>query len=340
MTTSPATIQRPDAAPAVNRHRFSVAPMMDCTDRHYRYLARLVSRRALLYTEMLTTGAVMFGDAGRLLEFDPAEHPLVLQIGGSDPAAMARSARIAERWGYDEININVGCPSDRVQAGAFGACLMKSPALVADCVRAMRDAATLPVTVKHRIGVDDQDSRDALMRFVETVAGGGCDTFIVHARKAWLQGLSPRQNREVPPLRYDVVHQVKASFPELTIVINGGFQDLETVRRQLGAVDGVMLGRAAYANPYLLAGVDALLYGDEAAAPSRSEVLQRYMDYCEQQLARGVPLSRLTRHVIGLFQGCRGARAWRRHISEHAHRAGAGVEVLAQAGSRVADPDA
>jgi len=310
--------------------------MMDCTDRHYRYLARIISRRALLYTEMVTTGAVIFGDGDRLLGFDPAEHPVALQVGGSDPADMVRSARIAEKRGFDEININVGCPSDRVQAGTFGACLMKRPGLVADCVRAMRDAADLPVTVKHRIGVDDHDSFDALKRFVETVSRAGCDTFIVHARKAWLKGLSPKQNREVPPLDYEAVHDIKRSFPELTVVINGGFDDMASARAQLEVVDGVMLGRAAYANPYLLAGVDRDFYGAAGPTPRRAEVLEAYMSYCETQLARGVPLSRLTRHIVGLFQGCRGARAWRRCLSENAHRPGARLEVIENAAARVA----
>lgn len=318
------------------RHRFAVAPMMDCTDRHYRYLARLISRRVLLYTEMLTTGAVIFGDAARLLGFHPAEHPVALQVGGSDPVAMARSARIAESRGFDEININVGCPSDRVQAGTFGACLMKRPELVADCVRAMRDAVNLPVTVKHRIGVDDQDSVDELKKFVETVAGAGCDTFIVHARKAWLKGLSPKQNREVPPLQYPVVHEIKRSFPELTIVINGGFEDIDSARRQLQWVDGVMLGRTAYANPWVLADVDALFYGVSSAPANRSRVLGEYLEYCASQLREGVPLARLTRPLVGLFQGCRGARAWRRYLSENAHRPDAGLDVIENAASRVA----
>lgn len=318
------------------RHRFSVAPMMDRTDRHFRYLARLISRRALLYTEMLTTGAVIFGDGEKLLGFHPAEHPLALQVGGSDPTAMARCARIAESWGYDEININVGCPSDRVQSGTFGACLMQYPDRVADCVRAMRDAAGLPVTVKHRIGVDHHDSADALKHFVETVSRAGCDTFIVHARKAWLQGLSPKQNREVPPLRYPAVHEIKRWFPALTVVINGGLADPASARKQLQWVDGVMLGRAAYANPYLLAGVDELFYGTAAPPATRWQVLDAYVSYCASQLRRGVPLSRLTRHVVGLFQGCRGARAWRRHLSEHAHRPGAGLEVIENATSRIA----
>jgi len=313
--------------------------MMDCTDRHYRYLARLLSRRALLYTEMLTAGAVLHGDRERLLGFHPDEHPLVLQVGGSVPAEMARAARTAEQWGYDAVNINVGCPSERVQSGAFGACLMKEPGLVADCVRAMRDAAALPVTVKHRIGVDRQDSRRALEEFVGTVAEAGCDTFIVHARNAWLRGLSPKQNREVPPLRYEVVHGLKRRFPSLTIVINGGLNDVASARAQLARVDGVMLGRAAYAAPWLLASVDAAFFAEASARPTRRQVLNDYMRYCEDRLCEGVPLPRLSRHVVGLFQGCRGARAFRRHISENAHRPGAGTDVLEQAARLVAGPE-
>ena len=321
------------------RHRFSVAPMMDCTDRHFRYLARLISRQALLYTEMLTTGAVIFGDTEKLLGYHPAEHAIALQLGGSDPAEMARSARIGERLGYDEININVGCPSDRVQAGAFGACLMKRPQLVAECVKAMRDAVNVPVTVKQRIGVDHQDSAAVLQEFVDTVARAGCDTFIIHARKAWLEGLSPKQNREVPPLRYPVVHELKRAFPELTIVINGGFQDLDRAADQLRWVDGVMIGRTAYADPYVLAGVDHLFFDSDARVPTRMEVLDRYRAYCALQLERGVPLGRLVRHVVGLFQGCRGAKAWRRHLSENAHRAGAGLEVIDGAASHIREVD-
>jgi tRNA-dihydrouridine synthase A len=314
--------------------------MMDCTDRHYRYFARLLTRRALLYTEMLTTGAVIFGDAGKLLHYDAAEHPLALQLGGSDPVEMARCARIAARWGYDEVNINVGCPSDRVQAGTFGACLMKTPERVADCVRAMRDAADLPVTVKHRIGVDRQDSPEALKHFIETVAAGGCNTFIIHARKAWLQGLSPKQNREVPPLQYPVVHDVKRAFPDLTIVINGGFDDIETAFDQLPRVDGVMLGRAAYSNPFILAGVDPRFFDTPPERATRTQVLDDYMVYCARQLEAGVPLRRLTRHIVGLFQGCRGARSWRRYLSEHAHQPGAGLEVVERAAALVSDPPA
>jgi len=322
------------------RHRFSVAPMMDCTDRHYRYLARLISSRALLYTEMLTSGAVLFGDAHKLLGYQAFERPLVLQLGGSDPAAMAASARIAAQWGYDEVNINVGCPSDRVQSGMFGACLMKQPRRVADCVKAMRDAVDMPVTVKHRIGVDDQDSQQALHEFVAAVAGAGCDAVIIHARKAWLQGLSPRQNRDVPPLDYPAVHGVKRAFPGLTVVINGGLTDLDSAAEQLQYVDGVMLGRQAYANPYLLAGVDRRFFGDTSRPRTRTGILEAYTRYAAIQLEAGVPLHRLTRHVIGLFQGCRGARAWRRYLSEHAHEKHAGLEVMERAAALVTDPDA
>lgn len=330
--------EHPGTCDLAARHRFAVAPMMDCTDRHYRYLARLISRRALLYTPMLTSGAVIFGDASRLLDFDAAEHPLVLQLGGGDPVEMGRCARVAERWDYDEINVNVGCPSGRVQAGTFGACLMKRPDVVADCVRAMHDASGLPVTVKHRIGVDDLDSSDDLKHFVDIVARGGCSTFIIHARKAWLQGLSPKENREIPPLCYPMVHDVKRAFPELTIVINGGFDDIETARQQLDRVDGVMLGRAAYANPFMLAPVDELFFGAPTAPPTRTDVLTAYLDYCASQLAGGVPLQHLTRRIVGLFQGCRGARAWRRCLSENARLPDAGLEVIEHAASLVPVP--
>ncbi len=308
--------------------RFCVAPMLDWTDRHARYFMRLLSRRALLYTEMVTTGAMLHGDPRRLLAFHPAEHPLALQVGGSDPREMAECARIAEAWGYDEVNINVGCPSDRVQSGRFGACLMATPEVVAVCVAAMRAATSLPVTVKHRIGIDHQDSEADLERFVATVAAAGCRTFIVHARKAWLQGLSPKENREVPPLDYGRVHRLKVAHPELEIILNGGIRSLDEAEAQLGYVDGVMLGREAYHNPYLLTGVDRRLFGDLHPPVSRVEAIRALMPYIEAELAAGTPLSQITRHILGLFQGQPGARGWRRVLSERAHRRGAGVEVI------------
>ena len=306
----------------------AVAPMLDWTDRHCRYFLRLLSRHTLLYTEMVTTGAALHGDRERLLAHDPAEHPLALQLGGSDPVELARCARIAADFGYDEVNLNVGCPSDRVQSGRFGACLMAEPDLVADCVAAMRAAVVLPVTVKTRIGIDDRDSYAELVDFVDRVASGGCEVFIIHARKAWLSGLSPKENREIPPLRHDVVYRLKRDFPSLTIILNGGLTALDQIADSLQQVDGVMIGRAAYENPYLLADVDRRFFGSSAPSPSRQQVIRALLPYVETQLQRGTPLHCVVRHVLGLFQGIPGARAWRRYLSEHAHRRGAGVEVL------------
>ena len=318
--------------PSMPDHRFCVAPMLDWTDRHCRFFLRLISRHALLYTEMVTTGALLFGDQpARFLDFDPAEHPLALQLGGSDPADLARCARMAEEWGYDEVNLNVGCPSDRVQSGRFGACLMAEPALVAECVAAMAAAGSLPVTVKTRIGIDHRDSYEQLAGFVSEVAAAGCDTFIVHARKAWLKGRSAKQNREIPPLRYDVVHRLKADFPRLCMVLNGGLVDVQQALDQLDTVDGVMLGREAYHNPYILATVDRLFFGDQHELPSRDQVMAAFLPYADAQLQRGVPLGSLTRHILGLYHGIPGARRFRRHVSENAHRRGAGLEVLRQA---------
>lgn len=316
-------------------NRFSVAPMMDWTDRHCRYFLRLITRRSLLYTEMVTSGAVLQGDTARLLAHHPHEHPLALQVGGSDPSELAECARRAQRYGFDELNLNVGCPSDRVRSGRFGACLMAEPRRVAECVAAMADACSLPVTVKTRIGIDERDAYEHLAEFVDTVHTAGCRIFIIHARKAWLQGLSPKENREIPPLRYDVVHRLKADFPQLRIVLNGGLTDLAAAAAQLDRVDGVMLGRAAYHNPYLLAGVDRRFYGDTGAIPARHEVVQAYLPYVAARLEEGVPLQAMTRHILGLFQGRPGARAWRRHLSENAHRPGAGVEVIRAAAACV-----
>ncbi len=305
--------------------------MMQCTDRHDRYLLRLISRHALLYTEMIPCGALLHGDRRRFLAFHPAEHPVALQLGGSEPAEMAECARLAQAAGYDEVNVNVGCPSSRVSAGRFGACLMAEPERVARCVEAMGRAVDIPVTVKTRIGVDARDSFEELCAFVATVAAAGCATFVIHARKAWLKGLSPRQNREVPPLDYAAVRGVKAEFPELEIVINGGIGSLEAARAQLAHVDGAMIGRAAYENPYLLARADALFFDDPHAQASRGEILQGYTEYVRRELARGVFLRHMTRHLFGLFQGCPGARRWRRHLSEAGARADAGAEVIEQA---------
>jgi tRNA-dihydrouridine synthase A len=312
--------------------------MLDCTDRHARFLLRLVSRRVLLYSEMVTTGALLHADPARWLDHDAAERPLALQLGGSEPAAMARCAGFGAAWGYAEINVNVGCPSPRVQSGAFGACLMAEPETVAACVRAMRETVAIPVTVKTRIGVDDRDSYEALVDFVGTVADAGCGTFVVHARKAWLSGLSPAENRNVPPLRYDMVYRLKRDFPALEIVLNGGVTSLDIARTHLAHVDGVMIGRAAYQDPYLLAAADQMLFGDPAPPPTRQAVLRGYLGYVEAQLERGVPLHRMTRHLLGLFQGQPGARAWRRHLSEGAHRPGAGLGVVIEAARRVDCP--
>lgn len=316
--------------PAVD-HRFSIAPMMDCTDRHFRYLARLLSRHTLLYTEMVTTGALLHGDVARHLAFDAAEHPLALQVGGSDPAELAQAARLAEQWGYDEINLNIGCPSDRVQSGRFGACLMADPELVADGVAAMRAACRLPVTVKTRIGIDKDEDGERLLDFVGTVAAAGCDTFIVHARNAWLKGLSPKQNREVPPLRYDVVYRLKRERPDLTIAINGGIKTIDAARAHLAEVDGVMVGREAYSQPYFLARVDQDIFAAGEESPDRDAVLEAYLPYASRQRAAGVPLSRLVRPLFGLYQGCAGARRWRRHLSEHAPRRDADERVIVAA---------
>ncbi|WP_099831873.1 MULTISPECIES: tRNA dihydrouridine(20/20a) synthase DusA [Methylosinus] len=311
--------------------RFSTAPMMDWTDRHCRFFHRLMSRRARLYTEMLTTGAVIFGDRQRLLGFDPAERPLALQLGGSDPLDLAKATRIAEPFGYDEINLNVGCPSDRVQNGAFGACLMLRPDLVADCVSAMKDAVDLPVTVKCRIGVDDQDPRTALFALCERVVAAGCDALVVHARKAWLAGLSPKENRDVPPLDYALVHELKRAFPTLPIAINGGIETIEQMRAQLEHVDGVMIGRAAYHNPELLLAVDPQLFGEPAPLPDGFAAVEAFIPYVEAQLRRGERLASMTRHMLGLFAGRPGARAFRRRLAAEAVRPGAGVETLLSA---------
>jgi tRNA-dihydrouridine synthase A len=311
--------------------RFSVAPMMDWTDRHCRAFHRILSRHARLYTEMVTTGAVIHGDRQRLLGFDPSEHPLALQLGGSDPKDLAACARIAEDWGYDEVNLNVGCPSDRVQNGRFGACLMKEPALVAECLAAMRAAVKIPVTVKSRIGIDDQDPEDALFGFVEMVAKAGVRVFIVHARKAWLKGLSPKENREVPPLDYALVYRLKSARPDLTIVLNGGLANLEAAAAAQNNLDGVMLGRAAYQDPWILAQVDSRVFNTADPARTPEAAVRAYEPYLASRLAEGVPLHGMTRHILGLFNGRPGARLWRRTLSEKGVLRGAGLDVVHQA---------
>jgi tRNA-dihydrouridine synthase A len=298
--------------------RLCVAPMMDWTDRHCRYFHRLLAPSALLYTEMVTSGAVLHGDRTRLLAYSPEEHPLALQLGGSNAGELARCARIAAEYGYDEVNLNVGCPSDRVQRGRFGACLMLEPALVRDCVAAMRDAVTIPVTVKTRLGVDDHDSYQWFRDFIASVAESGCSVFIVHARKAWLSGLSPKQNREIPDLRHDWVHRLKRELPGLTIVINGGIDSVDDAERHLQPLDGVMLGRAAYHSPWILSELQQRLFGVNGVA-SREEAVQALSAYLALQKAAGVPVKHISRHVLGLFQGMPGAKRWRRYISQHAH---------------------
>lgn len=311
------------------KNKIFIAPMMDWTDRHCRYFLRLLSPRARLYTEMVTAAALVHGDAGKLLAFDAAEHPVALQLGGSDPKMMADAARMVADAGYDEININVGCPSDRVRSGQFGACLMGSPAIVARCFEAIREVSSLPVTVKTRTGIDNHDSYEFLCEFIETLHAAGCETFIVHARIAILQGLSPRDNRKVPPLDYDRVYRLKRDFPTVQIVLNGGISATEPVLAHLDKLDGVMIGRKAYHEPYFLAELEQTLFADsDYRAPDRCEVIDSMLPYIERQLSAGAELKHITRHMLGLFAGQPGARAWRRHLSENAHLPGAGIDVL------------
>ncbi|MFT5579691.1 MAG: tRNA-dihydrouridine synthase A [Paraglaciecola psychrophila] len=351
-----------------------IAPMMEWSDRHCRVFWRQLTQHAVLYTEMVTTGAILHAGPERFLRYQDDEHPLALQLGGSNSEDLARCAVIAQQWGYDEVNLNCGCPSDRVQNGMFGACLMAHPQRVADCIGAMQQACDLPITVKHRIGIDDMDSYEQLLAFVEPLRAVGCKTFIVHARNAWLKGLSPKQNREIPPLNYPWVYRLKQDFPELQIIINGGITEIEQCTSHLQHVDGVMLGRAAYHNPYLLAEVDQLFYGktceaaqqpapaaggnidnsdniddsgnfddsdtsprDATISRSRDQVLMDYIPYIELQLQEGVALNHITRHILGLFQGLPGAKIFRRYISQHAHLAGAGIEVVHQAREQMSE---
>lgn len=325
---------------AVFPHRFCVAPMLDWTDRHDRYFLRLISRSAVLYTEMVTSHAILHGDQDRHLAFDASEHPVALQLGGSEPEDLARCAKIAADYGYDEINLNIGCPSDRVQSGRFGACLMAEPELVADCVAAMQAAVDIPVTVKSRIGIDHQDDYPSLQAFIARQAAAGCRLFIVHARKAWLQGLSPKQNREIPPLHYDYVYRLKQDFPDLDFVINGGIQNLDEVDQHLQHVDGVMLGRQVYHEPYTLAEVDQRYAGSTQPIPTRMEVLEAFLPYVEAQLSQGQRLQSMTRHILGLFQGLPGARRWRRHLSENAYKKEAGPELILAAARWVTESPA
>ncbi|AYV23033.1 tRNA dihydrouridine(20/20a) synthase DusA [Vibrio mediterranei] len=316
-------------------NRLSIAPMLDWTDRHCRYFHRLLSSQTLLYTEMVTTGAIIHGK-GDFLAYNEEEHPVALQLGGSNPADLATCAKLAAERGYDEINLNVGCPSDRVQNGRFGACLMAEPELVAECVAAMKEVVDVPVTVKTRIGIDDQDSYEFLTRFVSLVSEkAGCEQFTIHARKAWLSGLSPKENREIPPLDYPRAYQIKKDFPHLQIAVNGGVKTLEESLEHLKHLDGVMIGREAYQNPYILAQVDQLIFGLDTPVKKRKQVVEEMYPYIEQQLANGSYLGHISRHMIGLFQAMPGARQWRRYISENAHKKGAGIEVLETALAKI-----
>jgi tRNA-dihydrouridine synthase A len=307
--------------------RFSIAPMMDWTDRHCRFFHRLLTRRARLYTEMVTSAAILHGQRDRLLGFDPAEHPVAVQLGGSEPRDLAEAAAIAADYGYDEVNLNIGCPSERVQSGAFGACLMREPELVGDCVAAMKARVKIPVTVKCRIGVDDQEP-DALFHFAESVVAAGADALIVHARKAWLKGLSPRENRSIPPLDYALVRALKRQYPDLPVALNGGLATLEQMQAEMAGVDGIMVGRAAYQEPALLLSVDPIFFGQAAPFENRSAAVEAFIPYVEARLKEGVPLGAMTRHILGLFNGLKGARAFRRHLATEAVKPGADAHVL------------
>ncbi|WP_273427601.1 tRNA dihydrouridine(20/20a) synthase DusA [Marinobacter sp.] len=320
--------------------RFSVAPMMDWTTSHFRYLARQLSRHALLYTEMVTTGALIHGDTERFLRHEPAEYPLALQLGGSDAGELAHCAKLAEQFGFDEVNLNVGCPSDRVQNNMIGACLMGHPDKVAESVRAMIEATSLPVTVKHRIGIDGRESWDDLCEFIEKVAAAGCRTFIVHARIAILEGLSPKENRDVPPLKYDWVDALKQKYPELEIIINGGIKAFDECNEHLRHTDGVMLGREAYNTPWLLASVDSTFFGSPESPLTRHDALRAMYPFIQSELERGVYLTHISRHLLGLFHGQPGGRQFRRYISENAHKSGAGLEVIQTALEKVREPEA
>lgn len=324
-----------DKASKYASNRFSIAPMLDWTDRHCRYFHRLLTSETLLYTEMVTTGAIIHGK-GDFLAYNQEEHPVALQLGGSNPQDLATCAKLAQERSYDEINLNVGCPSDRVQNGRFGACLMAEPLLVAECVAAMRDVVDVPVTVKTRIGIDDQDSYEFLTDFVSIVSEkGGCDQFTIHARKAWLSGLSPKENREIPPLDYPRAYQLKKDFAHLNIAINGGVKTLEDTKEHLTHLDGVMVGREAYQNPYILAEVDQQIFGLDKPVKKRTQVVEEMYPYIESQLEKGAYLGHITRHMLGLFQNMPGARQWRRYISENAHKPGSGIEVVETALSKI-----
>ncbi|MED5440772.1 MAG: tRNA dihydrouridine(20/20a) synthase DusA [Pseudomonadota bacterium] len=332
--TSPNPPQSPAIAGKARKtpsRRFCTAPMMDWSDKHCRYFWRQLTKDTLLYTEMVTTGALIHGNRDRFLEYNDIEHPIALQLGGSNPSELATCSRYAEEWGYDEVNLNVGCPSDRVQNNMIGACLMAHPQLVADCIKAMQDSTSIDVTIKHRIGIDDQDSYEHMRDFVATVAETGCKTFIVHARKAILQGLSPKENREVPPLRYDDVYRLKQEFPDLEIIINGGIKTHKQIAEIMPHVDGVMLGREAYQNPSVLIDADELYFGKPANTESAKDAVRALYPYIETLLAKGAPLHYVSRHILGLFNGQRGARLFRRYLSERAHLRESGIQVLEEA---------
>ncbi|MEZ8843793.1 tRNA dihydrouridine(20/20a) synthase DusA [Vibrio splendidus] len=326
---------KPDNTSKYAANRLSVAPMLDWTDRHCRYFHRLLSQQTLLYTEMITTGAILHGK-GDFLEYNEQEHPLALQLGGSNPVDLAACAKLAGERGFDEINLNVGCPSDRVQNGRFGACLMAEPELVADCVSAMKEVTDIPITVKTRIGIDDQDSYEFLTKFVSTVSEkGGCEQFTIHARKAWLSGLSPKENREIPPLDYDRAYQIKKDFSDLVVAVNGGVTTLEQTKEHLQHLDGVMIGREAYHSPFILAEVDQQIFGLDTPIKKRSQVVEEMYPYIERELSNGASLGHISRHMLGLFQSMPGARQWRRYISENAHKKGAGIEVMQTALAKI-----
>ena len=310
--------------------RLSTAPMMEWSDRHCRYFWRLITPQALLYTEMVTTGALLFGDKNYHLDFNDSEHPVALQLGGNEPDALARCAELAQQWGYDEVNLNCGCPSDRVQSGGFGAYLMGEPDTVSACVQAMQNATDLPVTVKHRLGIDHQDSYEELLAFVQKVAEGGCRHFVVHARKAWLSGLSPKQNRDIPPLNYEWVYRLKQMLPELTIVINGGITQTQECVEHLKYVDGVMIGREAYYHPWRLRAIHQAIFSEKDLL-SQEEIMALMVQYCKEQIEKGAKLNHVTRHLINFYQGCRGAKQFRRYLSEHAHKPGANEQILVEA---------
>jgi tRNA-dihydrouridine synthase A len=316
--------------PALNR-TICLAPMLDRTDRHFRYLLRLISKHTVLFTEMITAHALLRGDRDYLLKFHPSEHPLIFQLGGSDPALLSQCAKIVEDAGYDEINLNIGCPSDRVQKGRFGACLMKEPELVADCVATMQDSVSIPVSVKARLGVDDFDGYDHVADFIATVSATGCSIFYMHARKAWLNGLSPKQNRNVPPLNYEMVTQLATDFPDIEFIINGGITSIDEIQSHLANVNGVMLGRQLYENPFILNTVDRLFYNDQGTQHSRQQILEQYMDYAAQQLEHGVSLHALIRHILGLFHGQPGARHWRRTLTESSRAGHGDINTMRQA---------